>query len=172
MTAGGSPPVLTDAADPASRALTDLEQLLRRLSDADLHRADTEGGWTVAQTVSHIHLCGLLWIADLEWFRRKQDGFLYREELGHDAVGAPPPSVAEAGDRIASARTALEQCLPAVDPAVLDKVVEIPTLGTMTVAEWMPLVVGHIGAHCDQIKAILTARGVVPAAESTAAAST
>lgn len=157
--------VLATATAQVSTALRELEQLLGRIGDADLHRADSEGGWTCAQVVSHIHLCGLLWIADLERLRRHPDAqlFMFREELGHDALGAPPPSTADAAARIASVRTALEQCLPTAEPSLLAKSLEVPTLGTFTVAEWTPLITGHLAMHVGQIKAILHARGVLPA---------
>ena len=135
---------LKSAADQAHDALTDFEATLRKIADADLHRADPEGGWTVAQVVSHIHLSGLLWIADLERLRHCQDPgmFMFREELGHDVLGAPPPSVSEAADRIASLRTALDACLPGADPAVMDKSVEVPPLRSFaTVSRSVPFVV-------------------------------
>ncbi len=157
--------VLTSAAKSASEALLDLEQVLRRIGDADLHRAEPEGGWTVAQVVSHMQLSGLLWIADLERLRHcPPDGmFMFREELGHDALGAPPPSAAEAADRIASLRVALEHCLPAADPAVLAKGIEVPPFGTLTCAEFTPLIIGHLEAHAEQAKTILRTRGALPA---------
>ena len=154
---------LTSAAGAAHEALSAFESILRKTDDADLHRADPEGGWTVAQVVSHIHLSGLLWIADMERLRHC-DGpgmFMFREELGHDALGAPPPSSAEAADRIASLRTALEGCLPAADPAVLDKDVEVPPFGTMTCGQLLPLIIGHVEAHVEQAKAILRTRGAL-----------
>jgi len=98
--------MLATAAKSAHDGLLKFEMLLRQLNDADLHRADTEGGWTVAQIVSHIHLCGLLWIADLKRMRHEPAMFIFREELGHDAVGAPLPSSQEAAERIASLRHA------------------------------------------------------------------
>lgn len=158
--------VLTSATAQAHDTLLALEHLLHELSDADLHRADPEGGWTCAQVVSHIHLSGLLWIADLERLARHPERamFMFREELGHDALGAPPPSSRDAADRVASLREALERCLPATDPAVLCKSLEVPTLGTMTVDVWMPLILGHLASHAEQIRAILRTRGVLPAA--------
>ena len=54
------------ATQSANGGLLQFENLLCRLSDADLHRADPEGGWTVAQIVSHFHLSGLLCSADLD----------------------------------------------------------------------------------------------------------
>jgi uncharacterized damage-inducible protein DinB len=155
--------MLTTAATTAHEGLLKFETLLRNLSDVDLHRADTEGGWTVAQIVSHIHLCGLLWIADLERIRHEPAMFIFREELGHDAVGAPPPSSHEAAERIASLRHALDVCLPAVDPTIADKQLEVTTLGKMTIAEWMPLLIGHLLGHADQARDILRKRGVLPA---------
>lgn len=160
--------VISGTTARARETLLALEELLRQLPDADLHRADPEGGWTCAQVVSHIHLCGLIWIADLERLARHpgQAMFMFREELGHDAVGAPPPSSRDAAERIASLREAMERCLPAMDPAVLSKSLEVPTLGTMTVDVWLPLIIGHLASHADQLRAILRARGVLPATVS------
>lgn len=153
--------VLATAAGTAHDALADFEKLLRSLGDADLHRADPEGGWTVAQIVSHVHLSGLLWLADLERIRHRPELFVFREELGHDVLGAPPHSTEEAANRIASLRTALDDCLPAVDPAVLDRRLEVPPFGTRTVGELMPLIIGHLSGHADQARAILKTRGVL-----------
>jgi uncharacterized damage-inducible protein DinB len=160
--------VLTTSTAQARETLLDLEQVLGQISDADLHRADPNGGWTCAQLVTHIHLGSLLWIADLERFRNHPDQhiFIFREEIGHDVIGAPPPSTEEAVRRIASVRAAVEQTWPKADPAILGKSIEIPTLGTMTVAEWFPIIVGHVGHHVGQIKAILQSRGVLPEAVS------
>lgn len=160
-----APEWLATATSTAHDGLLKFETLLSNLSDADLHLADTEGGWTVAQIVSHISLCGLLWIADLERMRHEQEMFMFREELGHDAVGYPPPSSKDAAARIASLRQAMDICLPAVDPAIADKQLEVPTLGKMTIAEWMPLLIGHLLGHADQARGILHSRGVVTAEE-------
>ncbi|MGH9004126.1 MAG: DinB family protein [Acidimicrobiia bacterium] len=157
--------ILNNAVKQAHDSLTEFEQVLRSISDADLHRAQPEGGWTVAQVVSHMHLSGLLWIADLERLRHCGDDgmFMFREELGHDVLGAPPPSATEAADRIASLRTALEHSLAAADPAVLDKGIEVPPFGTLTCAEFTPLIIGHLENHAGQAKAILEVRGALPA---------
>jgi hypothetical protein len=77
---------IVEATAPAIDALRDLEALLGRITDADLHRAHPDGGWTCAQVVSHIHLSGLLWIATLERLRHQPGLFIYREELCHEAV--------------------------------------------------------------------------------------
>lgn len=155
--------VLTHAADQAAAALSELEQLLGTITDADLHRAEPNGGWTCAQVVSHLHMCSLLWIADLERLRLHPENhmFMFREELGHDVVGAPPHSTEEAAARIASARVAITRCFPAASPEVLAKTVEIPTLGTFVVADFMAIISGHLAHHVGQFKAILRSRGVL-----------
>jgi uncharacterized damage-inducible protein DinB len=155
--------VLTTTTAQATTALHELEALLGTISAADLHRAEPNGGWTCAQVVSHIHLCSLLWIADLERLRLHPDShmFIFREELGHDALGAPPPSTEEAAARLASARVAIERSFPTVSADVLAKTIEIPTLGTYTVADFMPIISGHLAHHVGQFKAILRSRGVL-----------
>jgi uncharacterized damage-inducible protein DinB len=153
--------VLTTAAAESHEALTAFEHLLRGIADAELHLADPEGGWTVAQIVSHMHISGLLWIADLERLRHRDSMFMFREELGHDVVGAPPPSAREAADRIVSLREALDDCLPAADPAVLDKPLEVPPFGQLTAGAAMPLIIGHLTGHVEQATAILRTRGVL-----------
>src|ERR1700680_4629632 len=100
------------AVETAGEILGELESLLRGLADTDLHRADPEGGYTIAEVVSHIQLAGLTSIAAAERMRYRPSGqHMFREEIGHDAVGAPPPSSEEAADRILNLRTALEECL-------------------------------------------------------------
>jgi uncharacterized damage-inducible protein DinB len=155
--------VLKEAAATADAALARLEDVLARIGDGDLHRAHPGGGWTTAQVVSHISLSTLLWLGDLERLRQDPDlGFFFREEIGHDAVGYPPPTADLARRRIASTRRTLATCLPATDPAVLDRTVEIPDLGTMTVAAWTPLIVGHLTGHVEQAIDVLRSRDVLP----------
>jgi hypothetical protein len=153
--------VLVEATAPAIEALRELETLLGRISDADLHRAHPDGGWTCAQVVSHIQISGLLWIAALERLRHQPSLFMYREELGHDAVGATPHSAAEAAGRVASLRTALERCVPEVDPGVADREAEVPPFGKFAVGAGAGLIAGHLTGHCGQIREVLQARGVV-----------
>jgi hypothetical protein len=152
---------LTQATAVASDALVLLEALLRRLPDGDLHLADPDGGWTCAQITSHIHISGLLWIAALERLRHQPSLFMYREELGHDAVGATPHSAAEAAGRVASLRTALERCVPEFDPGVADREAEVPPFGKFAVGAGAGLIAGHLTGHCGQIREVLQARGVV-----------
>jgi hypothetical protein len=153
--------VLVEATAPAIEALRELEALLGRVSDADLHRAHPDGGWTCAQVVSHIHISGLLWIAALERLRHQPSLFMYREELGHDAVGATPHSSAEAAGRVASLRTALERCVPAVDPGVADREAEVPPFGKFRLGAGAAVIAGHLTVHCGQVRDILQARGLV-----------
>lgn len=155
--------VLASVTEEATTALSELEQLLGSIGDADLHWAEPNGGWTCAQVVSHIHMCSLLWIADLERLRLHPEPhmFIFRVELGHDVVGAPPHSTSEAAARTASARVAIERSFPTVSAEVLAKTVEIPTLGTYSVADFMPIISGHLAHHVGQFKAILASRGVI-----------
>ena len=155
---------LRAAADEASAVLSEFETLLAGLPDASLHLADPEGGWTVAQVVSHVHLSGLLWLADLERMRHVPELVVFREELGHDALGAPPPSSEVAAARMASLRRAMADCLPAADPAVLEKDIEFAPFGRMTVGALQPLIVGHLRAHVAQATAILRSRDALPEA--------
>ncbi len=154
--------ILAASTKKAHDGLLAFENLLRGLTDAQLHLADTEGGWTVAQVVSHIHICGLLWIADLERMRHEPEMFMFREELGHDVVGAPPAAAEDAAKKIASLSHALDACIPATDPSVMDKELEVPTLGRMKISQWMDLIIGHLLMHTDQARAILRQRGVLP----------
>ncbi len=154
-------PVLQEAASEAVRILTDLEATLDRINDAALHMADPDGGWTCAQVVSHISLSGLVLIALVERLRHRSELFAFREELGHDAVGAVPPTAAEAARKVASLRVALHDCLLATDPGVLTKTLEVPPFGVFNLERTLVPVVGHLGAHRDQIDGILKKRGVL-----------
>jgi hypothetical protein len=44
----------------ADAALERLERTVARLQDGDLHRAHRDGGWTVAQCISHINVCNIM----------------------------------------------------------------------------------------------------------------
>lgn len=148
-------------------ALDGLVDVLGRISDGDLHRAKPGGGWTVAQCVSHLNVTVLLWVGDLARLRDDPElTFFFREEVGHDAVGYPPPTAALAVAQVQSTRRTLARSLPAVEQAVLDRTVEIPDLGTMTVAEWTPLILGHTLSHVDQAYDILRSRDVYPGEDS------
>jgi uncharacterized damage-inducible protein DinB len=154
---------LAEAAAAADSSLARLEAVLGRLDDGDLHLAHRDGGWTAAQLVSHISLSALVWLGDMERLRQDPElTFFFREEIGHDAVGYPPPTVELARRRVASTRRTLATCLPATDPAILDRSVEIPDLGTMTVADWIPLIVGHLTGHAEQALVVLRDRGALP----------
>jgi uncharacterized damage-inducible protein DinB len=154
---------LTDQAATADAALGRLQDVLGRIGDGDLHLATPGGGWTVAQVVSHITVSTLVWLGDIERLRQDPDlRFFFREEIGHDALGYPPPTAEIARRRLESTRRTIATCLPATDPAVLDRTVEIPDLGTRTVTEWIPLIVGHLTSHVDQAFDILRSRDAMP----------
>lgn len=156
-----APPAISAALAEAEEALGRLDDVLAQLGDGDLHRAHRDGGWTVAQVVSHINLCVLLWQADLARFAADPDlHFLFREEVGHDIVGYPPPTVDLARAQLAATRRTLATAGARTEPAVLAREVEIPDLGTMTVEAWTPLIVGHAAGHAEQALSILRDRGV------------
>lgn len=161
----GSPAhdAVRSAAEEADLVLGRLQQTLRGLGDGDLHRAHRDGGWSVAGVVSHINVCALIWLADLLRLQHDPDlRFVFREEVGHDAAGYPPPTVEVAVRQLESTRRSLRTCLPAVRD-VLDRELEIPDLGTMTVGAWTPLIVGHLTGHAQQAVAILQDRDALPA---------
>ena len=150
-----------ELATDATATLTSFEETLRSVSDASLHQADPDGGWTVSQIVSHMHLSGLLFIADLQRLRHHQHLFMFREELGHDAMGATPHSAAEAAQRMASLRQALSDCLPDFEATILAKTVEVPPFGKLSMEVLAPGIVGHLVAHAEQARGILRKRGTI-----------
>lgn len=154
---------LSAAAADVDAALDRLQNLVGRIGDGDLHLAHRDGGWSVAQVISHINVCALIWLGDVERLRNDPElRFFFREEVGHDAVGYPPPTVRIALRQLASTRRSLASCVPATPADVLSRTVEIPDLGTMTVAEWTPLIIGHLTSHVDQAVAILRDRDAMP----------
>lgn len=152
----------TESAAAVDADLERLHEVLGRLSDADLHLATPGGGWTVAQVVSHISVSTLVWLGNVERLRRDPElRFFFREEVGHDVLGYPPPSVGLAVRRVDSVRSTLAHCLPATED-VAERSVEIPDLGTMTIAEWTPLIIGHLQSHVVQAEDILRSRDAHP----------
>ena len=150
MTTPGT--ALSDSAATADAAMGRLQDALRRIGDGDLHRAHRGGGWTVAQVISHMNVATLMWLGDLERLRNDPDAHVLLPR-GDRPRRAGLPAAHDRHrpyGRIASTRRTLATCLPAVDPAILDRTVEIPDLGTMTVAEWTPIIVGHLAGHVDQ----------------------
>lgn len=151
-----------DAAAAVDADLARLSDTLANISDGDLHRASFGGGWTVAQVVSHISVSTLVWLGDLRRLEADPElGFFFREEVGHDALGYPPPTIELALARLAATRRTLATCLPSMAPDLLTRTVEIPDLGTMTIEEWTPLIMGHITSHVEQAHDILRNRGVL-----------
>ena len=151
-----------DAAASVDADLARLADTLGGISDGDLHRAGFGGGWTVAQVVSHISVSTLVWLGNLRRLEADPElGFFFREEIGHDALGYPPPTVELALARLAATRRTLATCLPSMSPELLARTVEIPDLGTMTVEEWTPLILGHLTSHVEQAHDILRNRGVL-----------
>ena len=111
-----------------------------------------------------MNVATILWLGDLDRLSHDPElRFFFREEIGHDALGYPPPTVEIAlpAARLHPAHAG-QTCLPAVDPSILDRTVEIPDLGTMLVAEWTPLIAGHLTGHVDQAFAIMTDREFLP----------
>jgi hypothetical protein len=151
-----------DAAAEVDAALGRLSDALAGISDGDLHRAHTAGGWSVAGVISHMNVCTLIWLGDMMRLINDPDlRFFYREEIGHDCIGYPPPTVEIAQGRLASTRRTLATNLPAMSDELLARTVEIPDLGTMTVAEWTPIITGHLTSHVDQAFEILRNREVL-----------
>ena len=163
MSTGTTASAITDAAASADAALARLQSAVSRLGDGDLARAHRGGGWSVAQVISHITLSNLLWVADVQRLAADPSlTFFFREEVGHDAVGYPPPTVEIAARQLASARATVTTVLPAIPADVLARTVEIPDLGTLTIGEWTPLIVGHMVGHVDQAFDIMADRGFTP----------
>ena len=155
-------PEIIDALRSTDQAIARLDQTLAGLSDGDLHLAHRDGGWTTAQLVSHINMSVLLWTATLARVSHDPElTFVFREEIGHDVFGYPPPGIEVARRQLASTRRTLATCVPAIDPSTLDREVEIPDLGTLTMAAWTPPVLGHAAAHCDQALDVLRDRGAI-----------
>lgn len=151
--------VARQAASDVEKALGRLVGTVERLSDGDLHLAHRDGGWTAAAVISHINVCTVVWLGDL--FRLQADPelrFFYREEIGHDLVGYPPPTVDVAVGQLGSTRRSLGTALGAIGPDLLARTVEIPDLGEMTIAEWTPLIIGHVISHVGQVEEILADR--------------
>jgi uncharacterized damage-inducible protein DinB len=164
VTTQTAPAAVVQAAADAEAALARLQGTIEQLSDGDLARAHRGGGWSVAQVISHLNVCSLLWAGDLQ--RLAVDpglAFFFREEVGHDAVGYPAPTTAIAARQLAATRGTLATTLPAVTPELAARTVEIPDLGTMTIGEWTPLIVGHLVSHVDQAFEIMKDRGFAPA---------
>jgi DinB superfamily len=151
-----------DAAAEVDAALGRLSDALAGLRDGDLHRAHSDGGWSVAGVISHMNVCTIIWLGDMMRLVLDPDlRFFYREEIGHDCIGYPPPTVEIARGQLDSTRRTLATCLPGIGDDVLSRTVEIPDLGTMTVAEWTPIIIGHLTSHVDQAFDILQNRGVL-----------
>lgn len=157
-----STPEILDALKTTVEALGRLDDALAGLADGDLHLAHRDGGWTAAQLVSHINMSVLLWTATIA--RATHDpqlAFVFREEIGHDVTGYPPPRIAVARRQLDSARRTLATCIPAIGQDVLVRTLEIPDLGTLSVKAWTPPVLGHAAGHADQALDVLRDRGAV-----------
>ena len=153
---------ITEALQSTDQAIARLDGTLAGLSDGDLHLAHRDGGWTAAQLVSHINMSVLLWTAALTRVATDPElAFVFREEIGHDVLGYPPPRIDTARRQLASTRQTLATCIPAIEQATLEREVEIPDLGTLTMAAWTPPVLGHAAGHCDQALDVLRNRGAI-----------
>lgn len=158
------PAEISEALAGADAALGRLDDALGRLGDGDLHRAHRGGGWTVAQVVSHLNMATVVWLGDLRRLEHDPElRFFFREEIGHDLTGYPPPTIELARRQLAATRRTNQTAMQALPPDLLAREVEIPDLGTMTVAQWMPLIVGHAAGHVDQAFDIMRDREFLPA---------
>lgn len=157
------PEPIGQALADADAALARLDRALEQLTDGDLHRAHRDGGWSVAQVISHINMCAILWLGDIKRLENDPDlEFVFREEVGHDLVGYPPPTIELARQQLASTRRTLATAGPATSAEVLARSVTIPDLGTMTVEEWAPLIIGHASGHAEQAFEIMRDREFAP----------
>ena len=55
----------------------------------------------------------------------------------------------------------LNVIIPAIEQATLEREIEIPDLGTLSMAAWTPPVLGHAAGHCDQALDVLRDRGAI-----------
>ena len=69
---------------------------------------------------------------------------------------------------VASLRRTMVSTLPMHTEELLAREVDITTLGRRTVAEWLPIIVGHVVHHRDQLHDVLRSRGRLPARFDTA----
>ena len=155
-------PEITEALAATDAAIGRLDEVLAGLSDGDLHLAHRDGGWTAAQLVSHINMSVLLWTASIARVTHDSElSFVFREEIGHDVTGYPPPRIDVARRQLDSARRTLATCIPAISAEALGREVEIPDLGTLTIAAWTPPVLGHAAGHAQQALDVLRDRGAI-----------
>ncbi|MBW3648486.1 MAG: DinB family protein [Actinobacteria bacterium] len=155
-------PEITDALKTTDEALGRLDDTLADLSDGDLHLAHRDGGWTAAELVSHINMSVLLWTATIARVTHDPElSFVFREEIGHDVKGYPPPRIEVARKQLDAARRTLATCIPAIGQDVLGRTVEIPDLGTLTIEVWTPPVLGHAAGHAQQALDVLRDRGAI-----------
>lgn len=157
------PTEIREALTGADAALGRLDDALARLGDGDLHRAHRGGGWSVAQVISHINMATIVWQGDLRRLEHDPElAFFFREEIGHDLTGYPPPTIEVARRQVAATRRTTQTAMAALPPELLARTVEIPDLGQMTVEQWMPLIVGHAVGHVDQAFDIMRDREFLP----------
>jgi len=157
------PEAIEQALVEADAEFQKLDDALAVLSDGDLHRAHRDGGWTVSQTCSHINVCTVMWLGDLARLAADPDlRFFFREEIGHDLTGYPPPTIDLARGQLASTRRSMATGFRQTDPELMAREVEIPDLGTMTVEQWFPLIIGHAASHVGQAAEIMRDREFGP----------
>ena len=156
------PEAIGTALADTDAALGRLADTLSGLGDGGLHLAHRDGGWTPAQLVSHINVSVLLWTAALSRLAADPElSFLLREEVGHDAMGYPPPTVDIALRHLTSARRTLSTVVPRVATDVLSRELTIPDLGTLSVEAWTPPILGHAAGHAQQALDVLQDRGAI-----------
>ena len=157
-----APSALGTALAETDTALAHLAETLSGLGDGAVHLAHRDGGWTPAELVSHINVSVLLWTATLSRVAHDPElSFVLREEVGHDAKGYPPATVAAALQHLASARRTLATVVPALPAEVLARELTIPDLGTFTVEVWTPPILGHAAGHAQQALDVLRDRGAL-----------
>ena len=72
----------------------------------------------MAQVVSHISVSTLMWLGDLRRLEADPElRFFFREEIGHDALGYPPPTIEIALASSPATRRTLATCLPSMAPS-------------------------------------------------------
>ena len=123
--------------------------------DAGRERRDLS---TLPKAHLHLHFTGSMRHGTLVELAERD---VLREEVGHDAKGYPPPTVAAAQQHLASARRTLATVVPTITTDVLSRELTIPDLGTLSVEAWTPPILGHAAGHAQQALDVLADRGAL-----------
>ncbi|MET3576313.1 DinB family protein [Bhargavaea ullalensis] len=150
-------------------ARTELLEVVARLSDEDLNRKPSNGGWSIKQIMEHLYLMegavaktiadqavnGEETAAEMRPIEATVNRSVKVEAPAFTMPSDQFSSKEELKQKLSSTRSMLSKAEQTSDPQALeDKSYPHPVFGMMKLKQWIPFVGYHEKRHIDQIREV------------------